>query len=99
MFSMSGAFDITSFMDGHYDDNVYFHNPVDYLHGSSHPELWNMNIVLGVGEWDICLDANQRLSHILNSKNISHWYDLRRWAKHDWPIWRDMFPHYLSLIN
>lgn len=99
MFSMSGAFDITSFMDGHYDDNVYFHNPVDYLPGSSHPELWNMNIVLGVGEWDICLDANQRLSHILNSKNISHWYDLRRWAKHDWPIWRDMFPHYLSLIN
>ena len=99
MFSMSGAFDIKSFVDGHYDNNVYFHNPVDYLPGSSHPELWNMNIVLGVGEWDICLDANQRLSQILASKGINHWYDLRRWAKHDWPIWRDMFPHYLSLIN
>lgn len=99
MFSMSGAFDVKSFMDGHYDDRVYFNNPVDYLPGNNNPELWNMNIVLGVGEWDICLDANKRMSQILNDKGINHWYDERRWAEHDWPIWRDMFPHYLSLIK
>ena len=29
--SMSGSFDIRSFLDGYYDDNVYFNNPVDYL--------------------------------------------------------------------
>lgn len=98
MFSMSGAFSVNSFMDGHYDDNVYFNNPVDYLPGSNHPDLWQMKIVLGVGEWDICLDANNKLHDILKQKGIEHWYDVRKWAEHDWPLWRDMFPHYLSLI-
>lgn len=98
LFSMSGAFDIKSFMDGHYDDNVYYNNPVDYLPNDNNPDLWNMKIVLGVGEWDICLDANQHLSGILNNKNIPHWYDLKKWAKHDWPIWLEMFPHYLSTL-
>ncbi|MEM6522592.1 MAG: alpha/beta hydrolase-fold protein [Bacteroidota bacterium] len=98
LFTMSGAFDVKSFMDGYYDDNVYFNNPVDYLPDSNQPDLWQMNIVLGAGEWDICLEANKTLSGILNNKGINHWFDIRKWAEHDWPIWRDMFPHYLSLI-
>ena len=98
LFSMSGAFEVKSFMDGYYDENVYFNNPVDYMPNNNHPDLWNMNIVLGVGEWDICLEANQRMADILNRKNIPYWFDCRRWAKHDWPIWRDMFPHYLSTL-
>ena len=98
MFSMSGAFDIKDFVDGHYDDNVFFNNPVDFLPGANHPDLWNMKIVLGVGEWDICLDANKKMASILTEKNIPFWYDERKWAEHDWPIWRQMFPHYLSKI-
>lgn len=98
LFSMSGAFDVNSFMDGYYDANVYFCNPVDYMPNNNHPDLWKMKIALGAGEWDICLDANRRMSEILSRKGIPHWFDLRRWAKHDWPIWRDMFPHYLSLM-
>ena len=98
LFSMSGAFETRSFMDGYYDENVYFNNPVDYMPNNNDPELWKMKIALGVGEWDICLDANLHMSHILNQKGIQHWFDLRRWAKHDWPIWRDMFPHYLSIM-
>jgi esterase/lipase superfamily enzyme len=98
IFSMSGAFDIKSFLDGYYDENVYFNNPTDYLTDNNNPELWNMDIVLGVGEWDICLEANQQMSEILRRKNINHWFDFRRWAKHDWPLWVEMFPHYLSRI-
>lgn len=98
MFSMSGSFDVNSFMDGYYDDNVYFNNPVDYLPNNDNSELWNLNITLGFGEWDICRDANLRLSEILNQKGISHWLDERRWAEHDWPLWRMMFPHYLSQL-
>ena len=98
LFSMSGAFDIKSFMDGYYDDNVYFNNPVDYLPGMNHPDLWNMNIVLGTSEWDICLEANKHLSHLLNQKGVNHWFDMRGWQEHDWPLWKEMFPHYLSLI-
>jgi esterase/lipase superfamily enzyme len=96
MISMSGAFSITSFMDGYYDDNVYYNNPVDFLPNSNNPALWDMKIILGTSEWDICRPSNQELSNILNSKNIEHWYDERGWQEHDWPLWREMFPHYLS---
>src|SRR5690348_12983181 len=30
-YSMSGAFDIKQFMDGYYDNDVYFNNPPDFL--------------------------------------------------------------------
>ncbi|MDX1943462.1 MAG: alpha/beta hydrolase-fold protein [Saprospiraceae bacterium] len=98
LYSMSGAFDIKMFMNGYYDDNVYFNNPVDFVHGLNHPDIWRMKIVLGTSEWDICRPANEHLSHLMNQKNIPHWLDMRGWKEHDWPLWREMFPHYLSLI-
>jgi esterase/lipase superfamily enzyme len=98
MISMSGAFSITSFMDGYYDDNVYFNNPIDFLQSANNPALWDMKIILGTSEWDICRPSNQELSKILNNKNITHWYDERGWQEHDWPLWREMFPHYLSVM-
>lgn len=99
LFSMSAAFDIKPQMDGHYDDNVYYNNPPDYLPGLENPALHEMGIVLGAGEHDICLEANKQLSEILNKKGIAHWLDIRMGAVHDWPIWREMFPHYLSQMN
>ncbi|MEL6923043.1 MAG: alpha/beta fold hydrolase [Bacteroidota bacterium] len=98
LFTMGGAFDIKSFMDGFYDDSVYFNNPVDFLPGLNHHDLYNMKIILGTSDWDICKDANFRLSHILNQKGVDHWLDCRSEREHDWPAWREMFPHYLSLI-
>jgi esterase/lipase superfamily enzyme len=35
---------------------------------------------------------------LLDAKGISHWLDVWRWAKHDWPPWWDMFPRYLSKL-
>lgn len=99
LITMSGAYNINSFMDGYYDNEVYFNNPVDYLPNLDNPHLWQMNITLGTSEWDICLKDNQQLSGILNSKGINHWLDVRGWKKHDWPLWREMFPHYVSLIK
>ena len=29
--TMSGAFEMKSFMDGYYDNDFYFNNPVDYF--------------------------------------------------------------------
>ncbi len=97
-FSMSGAFDIKQFMEGYYDDNVYFNNPVDFIPGATDPELWKIGIVLGTADHDICLADNKRLSGILDNKNITHWLDIRPDATHDWPVWRTMFPAYLSLL-
>lgn len=99
LFSMSGAFSIKSFMDGFHDENVYFNSPEDYLPGLNDRELWNMDIVLGTSNWDICLDANLNLSRILAHKDVPHWLDIRQNQKHDWPVWKEMFPHYLSRIK
>ena len=99
MFSMSGAFDIKSFMDGFPDENVFFNSPEDFLYGLNDPSLWQMDICLGTSNWDICLDANLRLSKVLALRDIPHWLDIRSNKQHDWPVWKEMFPHYISRIK
>ena len=98
LISMSGAFDIRTFLYGHYDDNVYFNNPVDYVPNETSWRYNHMKIVLGTSDWDICLDSNLKMSGILNNKGINHWIDVRGWELHDWPLWQSMFPHYLSSL-
>lgn len=98
VFSMSGIFDISRFASDGYDDNVYFNNPMDYIKGAGDPHLWKMGIVLGCGEQDPSLEDNRTMSRLLGEKNISHWLDVRAHAVHDWPLWRQMFPQYLSLL-
>jgi len=97
-FSMSGVFDIRSFVDGHYDDNIYFNNPVDFIPDATDPALWKMGIVLGTADRDICKGQNEWMSRLLTAKTISHWLDIRPDRDHDWPVWKEMFPHYLSLL-
>ncbi len=99
LFSLSGLFDIRSRVEGHYDDNVYYHNPMDFVPENRHPDLWNMGIVLGAAENDISRSQNEQFSGILQQKNIQHWLDVRPNAQHDWPAWKQMLPHYLSLLK
>ncbi|TWR30341.1 abhydrolase domain-containing 18 [Mucilaginibacter pallidiroseus] len=99
LFTMGGAFDIKMFTDGYYDDNIFYNNPVDFVPGSNNEWLWRMNIILGTSEHDMCKGYNEEMSRILAAKNINHWLDIRPFANHDWPIWREMFPHYLSNIK
>lgn len=98
LFSMGGAFDIKQFTDGFYNDDIFYNNPPDFLPGSNLHDLWNMNIILGTAHDDFCKGENINLSNILSSKNINHWLDIRN-GTHDWPVWREMFPHYLSTIK
>lgn len=95
LIAMSGAFDIKSFMKGYYDDNVYFNNPVDYLVNAESWKYNHLRIVLGTSDWDICREDNIRMSRLLGEKQINHWYDEKKWAPHDWPLWNNMFPEYL----
>jgi esterase/lipase superfamily enzyme len=99
LFSMSGSFNIKPQMDTYYDNQVYFNNPPDYLPALENPALYDIGIVLGVGEHDICLQANKQMSQILQKKGVSHWLDVRKGAVHDWPVWREMFPHYISQMK
>ncbi|MDH3251916.1 MAG: alpha/beta fold hydrolase [Ignavibacteria bacterium] len=100
--SMSGSFDIKPHITGYYDDDCYFHNPVDYLpniHDERYLSLYRTKtrIILGTGEWDICLGANIQLSGMLHDKGVDHVLDV--WgdhAVHDWPLWHGMIRKFLS---
>ena len=99
IFNMGAAFDIKDQMDGYYDDNVYFNNPPDFIPNAQHSSFNDMFVVLGTGTNDMCWDANEKMAAIFRNKGINHWLDVRNGAPHDWPAWREMFPHYLSLIR
>lgn len=102
LFTMGGAYDIKQFIMGYYDDNCYFNNPPDYMNNLNDPwfldRIKKMGVILGTGEWDICLEENKRMSGLLQSKGIPHWLDVRQSTGHDWPWWKEMFPYYLSRI-
>jgi esterase/lipase superfamily enzyme len=99
--AMSAAYDIHQFLDGYYDEDCYFNCPVDFLPNMN--DEWylsryrQMKIVLGAGEWDICLGHNLDMANLLNKKGVSHWLDV--WgdhAEHDWPLWLRMAGKYFS---
>jgi len=99
IFNMGAAFDIRDQVDGHYDDYVYFNNPMDFIPQSQSDFFHDMFVILGTGTHDMCWNANEQMAEILRNKGIHHWLDVRHGAPHDWPAWKEMFPHYLSLIR
>jgi esterase/lipase superfamily enzyme len=99
--SNGGAFDITQFVDGYYDDTVYFNCPPHFLPNLSDPAILHrmrhMKIILAAGEHDFCCPENERLSNILHQKSIPHVLDI--WgdgAAHDWPWWHAMTAKFLG---
>lgn len=99
--SLSGSFNIKSFLDGYYDNDCYFNNPVDFLPNISDPWFFEqMNtkteLVLVSSEQDNCLDRNVELANILTAKNIRHQFIVWKGNyPHDWPTWQQMLPHYI----
>ncbi|HEY8535065.1 MAG TPA: alpha/beta hydrolase-fold protein [Vicinamibacterales bacterium] len=100
--AMSGLYDLRSFMDGHYDDNFYFNNPIDYLGGISDPgqiaalNRCEIRIVTGHGPWEHP-EHSYALSRVLGFKGIRHHLD--DWGAdggHDWPYWRRQAWEYLK---
>jgi len=98
LFSMSGAFDLRGQMDGFYNGDFYYNNPIDFLPNDQSAALWDIKVVLGAADRDICRHDNERLSEILSRKGMNHWLDIRHNADHDWVIWRQMFPEYLGQL-
>jgi esterase/lipase superfamily enzyme len=98
--TMGGAFDLSQFLDGYYDDDCYFLNPTHFIPHLGDPallEAYRRNKwVLVTGEHDICRAANEAMSRLLDAKGIPH--SLHVWghgSKHDWPDWVPMAAAYL----
>jgi esterase/lipase superfamily enzyme len=82
-------------MDGHYDDNVYFNCPLDYVPNLNDPwfldRYRNMRIVLAAGDEGGCRDENSRMAGIFYEKGIPYTLDI--WTggeRDDWPLWERM---------
>jgi esterase/lipase superfamily enzyme len=74
-FALSGVYDMKGFMDGAYDENFYFNNPVDYLANASDPWMLghlstcDIHIATGSGPWEQSGES-YRLSRVLASRGI-----------------------------
>ena len=100
MLALSGAFDLSTFLDGYQDQDCYFHLPTHYLPNLSDPwylEQYRRNTYIFATGWDDqCLGQNQNLDRILSSNNIPHnLYIWDSWNSHDWPTWYRMVQEYL----
>jgi len=101
-YALSGVYDMKRFMDGVYDENFYFNNPVDYLANLSDPwalghlATCDIHIATGTGPWEKS-DESYRLSAVLASRRIRHHLD--DWGAlggHDWPYWKHQMREYLK---
>ncbi|MCL4813971.1 MAG: esterase, partial [Vicinamibacteraceae bacterium] len=90
------------FMDGMYDDNFYFNNPVDYMANLADPWYYEqyqsceIRLVTGTGPWEIP-ENTYRLAEVLRSKHVPHHLD--DWGHlggHDWPYWRHIMREYVK---
>ena len=98
--SMSGAFDLSNFLGGYYDQDVYFNMPPHYLPNLGDPWFFdryrNNTYILASGWDDHCLWQSQSLARIMGEKGIPHHlYIWDSWNSHDWPTWARMMNEYL----
>jgi esterase/lipase superfamily enzyme len=104
--ALSGRYDLTSaigyyrdLFDGHYDESIYFHTPCHFLPQLTDPAileaLRRLEITLAIGDADVFLDNNRRLSQILWGKGVWHTLDVWSGEAHCAADWRAMVPRYL----
>ena len=101
-FALSGVYDLSSFMDGMYDDNFYFNNPAHYVPNLHDPwtfqqlETCDIHLATGNGPYENS-GPTYHFSGILASKGIRH--SLDDWGPlggHDWPYWKHQMREYLG---
>lgn len=99
---MSGTYDLSPWLWGHWSDDFYYSSPLHYLpglaDGSQLDRLRTRFLVLatGRGAWE---DEGEtwKIAHVLGEKGIPNRVDL--WSEghdHSWPTWREMLPLYLD---
>ncbi len=99
---MSGTYDLSAWLGGHWSDDFYFSSPVHWL--PHHPDddrlalLRDRFAVLacGQGRWE---DPGEtwKIAHVLGARGVPNRVDM--WSAdhdHDWPTWREMLPLYLA---
>lgn len=97
---ISGTYDIKPYLDGFYDDNVYYNNPVDFV-----PNLNDPAILKDISDIDIRLlsykndpqrGSSERMSDTLWLKNVEHnFYVWNEVISDPWELVDSMFKEHL----
>jgi esterase/lipase superfamily enzyme len=102
--ALSGVYDLRRFMDGDYDDNLYYNNPVDYVanlsdpYHLSHLQQSDIHLATGCGSFEDS-GPTYRLSEVLRARGIPHHLD--DWGPeggHDWPYWKRQMDVYVDRL-
>ena len=100
MLSMSGAFDLTNFLDGYYDQDCYFNLPTHYLPNLGDP--WFFDRYAATRTFWPLAGTTSAWARIRISTESSRRRGFRiklyiwdSYNSHDWPTWQRMMQQYL----
>ena len=101
---MSGSYDLSDWLQGHWSDDFYFTSPMLYLPALDGEVLNTLQrrfilLATGSGRWEHP-DGTWRMADLLGSRDIPNRVD--QWGEewdHDWPTWRSMLPLYLDELT
>jgi esterase/lipase superfamily enzyme len=99
---MSGTYDLSHYVRGHWNDDFYFSSPLHYLPGLG--ACWQLDtlrsrmviLASGSGRWEN-IDESRAMASVLGDKGVPNRVD--DWGQgydHDWPTWCRMLPQYVS---
>ena len=101
---MSGRYDVEDISGRSDSTDVYFNNPVAYVHNLHGDSLEHVRhnthiaLVCGQGAWEEkCLHDTHRLADLFAEKGISHERDI--WGhdvEHHWTWWRKQITHHFG---
>ena len=102
---MSGTYDLSHYVRGHWNDDFYYSSPLHYLPALG--EDWQVErlrsrmviLASGSGRWEN-IDESWAMATVLGGKGIPNRVD--DWGQgydHDWPTWCRMLPQYLSELR
>ncbi len=104
-FAFSGVYDLRAFMDGQYNDDFYFNNPVDYLANLNDAAVLDqlkgcdIRLVTGSGPWEDS-STSYRVNALLTAKGLTPCVD--DWGPeggHDWPYWNRQIREYVGRLG
>ncbi|HYY55378.1 MAG TPA: prolyl oligopeptidase family serine peptidase [Candidatus Dormibacteraeota bacterium] len=98
--ALSGAFDTRAWIDGYFDQDVYYTNPMTFLPGLSDdryltPLRRMEKRVIATGAEDRNVDESIRIGTLLREKGVDVTLDIWPGWSHDWPYWMDMMRKYV----
>ena len=96
---LSGAYDMTTWLDGYHEGDGYYVDPLAFLPGLADERylapMRQTEFVIATGEQDRNVNDSRRLAALLQQKGVPA--DLHLWDgwAHDWPFWKEMVDVFL----